>query len=99
MGCRSVAEKTRIITRIRDKQIQLDTANVTYGEALEDGTERYKFDSHEGSQQTWNRSLTDLKNQIDSLEAEIDQLYRRLVCGGIVNLNLRRKRGPYGRSC
>jgi len=97
MSCRNIARRARIIATIQIKQIQLAKLYATFERALETDAERYKFDSNEGSQQTWRRKLDDMKSVIDSLESEIDSLYRRLEGAGIVNMNLRRKRGPFSR--
>jgi len=98
MSCRDTAKRARIIALIQTKQIQLEKLYATFERALETDAERYRFDSNEGSQQTWRRKLDEMKGVIDSLESEIDSLYRRLECAGVVNMNLRRKRGPFGRT-
>ena len=90
MPCLTTAQRARILAQIAQKQIQLVIVNTTYTEALADASENYKFDSNEGAQSMKNRKLSDLKDQIDSLQGEIDQLYRRLTGRGLVSMRLRR---------
>jgi len=90
MACLTPAQRARILARIEQKEAQLEIVNTTYTEALADASEQYKFDSNEGAQSLKNRKLSELKEQIDSLQGEIDQLYRRLNCGGLVSMKLRR---------
>ena len=91
MSCYSSTRQARIRERLEQIEQQLTVANETYTELLAESIESYKFDSAEGSQQTKRRNLDELKRQIDSLLGERELLLRKLACGGIVNLNLRRK--------
>lgn len=97
MSCYSSTRRAYILALIEQKETQLDKANATYSALLEKDHESYKFDSGEGSQQVKRVKLSDLKEQIDSLESQIDRLYRRLECSGLVNFNLRRKHGVLNR--
>jgi hypothetical protein len=91
MSCFSSTRQARIRERLAQIEQQLTVANETYSELLAESAESYKFDSGEGSQHVKRRSLDELKKQIDSLLNERELLLRKLECGGIVNLNLRRK--------
>lgn len=90
MSCLTAAQRAKILARIALKESQLEIANDTYTTLLGEPQEQYRFDSNEGAQSERSRKLQDLKDQIDSLQSEIDQLYRKLQCGGLVNLRLRR---------
>lgn len=83
--------KTELKARLAKKKAQLEKLEATYDELIQDGTESYKFDSGEGSQQAKKRKLSEIKDQIDELEAEIDNIYRRLSKTGLTNVTLRRK--------
>jgi len=88
----SAAEIARITALIEQKEAQLTVVNTTYTRALAQDTEEYRFNSGEGSQWATKRKLSELKDQIDSLQSEIDQLYRRLNSGGgLVSIVLRRQ--------
>lgn len=91
MAYTSAAEITRIQALITTKQDQLAIANATYTKLLGKDIEEYRFDSNEGSQRARRVKLNEFKDQIDSLEAEIERLARRLKAGGIVNIVLRRQ--------
>lgn len=87
LSATSIAE---IQAQIALKIEQLALANATYSELLQKQTEEYKFNSNEGSQSARRVKLNDIKDQIDSLEASIERLRRRLIAGGLVNVTLRR---------
>ena len=65
-------------------------AQATYDKLLADPNESYKFDSGDGSQQAKKRKLSDLKEQIEKLEAEICALQSRLKGNGVVSVSTRR---------
>ena len=90
-NCLNSSERTRIRALIVEKEDQLAVANATYLKALQSDAEQYKLDTGEGSQMTKKRKLSEIKEAIDSLQQEIENLYRRLRCGGLVKMNLRRK--------
>lgn len=89
------AERARIEAQIATKEQQLETANTTLSSLLSVDHESYKFDSNEGAQQVKRLKMLDLKEIIDSLESEIENLNRKLRGGGIVNINVRRKASSY----
>lgn len=90
MAYLSPAQRTYLEAQITLKQAQLDKANATYEAMLENPLEDWRLDSNEGSQRSKRYKLTEYKDQIDSLQAEIDQLWRKLRGGGLVSMNLRR---------
>jgi ubiquinone biosynthesis protein UbiJ len=91
MSYLSSAERTRINALIEKKERQLALADATYELLLAKDIAEYRFDSNEGSQRARRVEIDQFKKQIDSLEAEIERLNRRLKAGGIVNMNLRRQ--------
>jgi len=91
MSYLSAAEIARIEALIATKVAQLALANETYNKLLANDIEEYRFDSNEGSQRAKRLDITKMKAQIDSLEAEIERLNRRLKAGGIVNIVMRRQ--------
>ena len=86
----STAERAEIQAMITAKLAQLAIANETYTKLLAKDIAEYRFDSNEGSQRARRVELKAFKDQIDSLEAAIDRLRRRLNAGGLVNFALRR---------
>ena len=91
MAYTSASEQARIRALITEKETQLAIARETYKKLLANEIEEYRFDSNEGSQRTRRFKPTELKDQIDSLEAEIERLNRRLKSGGLVSVVLRRQ--------
>ena len=87
----TAAERARILALIEQKEAQLVVANETYLALLGNDTSEYRFDSGEGSQRAKRVELNDMKDQIDSLQAEIDGYYRRLETTGLMNITLRRQ--------
>lgn len=80
---------------IRDKLDDAYLAAVTTGDV-----KSYKFDSTEGAQWTTFRSLTEMQDALDSLDARINHFLRKAgPGGGVVLLNLRRKNYHYSYSC
>jgi hypothetical protein len=83
--------RARIVARIARNEALLAEAETALSGTLTPYRE-YRFDSGEGSQKTEYKDPRQLKDIIDSLEAQIEADYRRLNGTGIVNMNLRRKR-------
>jgi hypothetical protein len=98
MGCLTSSDRARVLALITTKQEQLDDANTALTTLISELNESYKFDSNEGSQSAKKRSLEEYKKLIEWLEADINGLYRSLLCRNLVSLNVRRKhRGTYRR--
>lgn len=91
MTCLSSDRRAQLLARLEARDAQLTQAYETYLSSLTAGTERYRFDSNEGSQSAWKTSLRDLEKVISILERQVDHLYRKLNGTGIVNFALRRK--------
>lgn len=93
MSCLPSQIEARVRAQIAKLEPLLTLAYTAYTAALgEADVESYKFDSKEGSQQTSMRSPSVVLKQIDMLESQLSRLYRRLEGGGLVNMNLRRRR-------
>lgn len=90
MTCLTSTRRATLTARLAKREASLETVEATYDELLANGVESYRFDSTEGEQQTKRRSLKEVKEQVDSLQAEIDNIRRTLSGTGIVNMNLRR---------
>lgn len=91
MTCPPSSRRTRLTARLVKREASLVIVETTYDELLASGVELYRFDSTEGEQQTKRRKLQEVKDQIDSLTAEIDSIRRTLNGTGVVNMNLRRR--------
>ena len=96
MSCLSSTRRTRIRARIAQKEVQLTAANAAYDASLADGdVSKYRLDTGGGAggeQEVALRSPSVLLQQIQILESQLDRLYRQLEGGGLVNMNLRRRR-------
>ena len=82
--------------RIEEIDELLPILHANYKERIAQSVDQYTFDSSEGMQKAKRVSLSELKEQIDSLRAERDQLCRKLKGGGVVNMNVRRNPGYCG---
>ena len=90
MPCISAERKARLTAQLIRKETQLDNLYTAMGEF--DGVASYKFDSGEGLQQTKYRTIGEIQDIIDRIEAQIDRIQRILYGTGLVNITLRRKR-------
>lgn len=91
MPCLSSTRRSELLAILARREASLAIAEQTYDELLAQSIESYRFDSTEGSQQTKRRKLSELKDQIDSIQSEIDSINRKLRGQGITNMNLRRR--------
>ena len=89
MSCLSSTRRAELIARLVKKRAQLVLVEEALDAAI-GGPEAYKFDTNEGSQWLKDRTLKELNDLSDTLEAQIDWITRRLNGTGIVNMNLRR---------
>jgi len=98
MGRLNSAERQTLIDRRTTYQSMLTKLQATYEAELEKPIEEYRFSSGEGAQQARRRKLSELREEMQWLESEIDLINRRLKGSGLVNLNMRRKAGYSDRS-
>lgn len=92
MSCLTAATIASLQDRITTLQTRLAIADLAYDAALTE-IEEYRFDSGVGSQRVRYRKLEELQKAIDSIDARINSLQRRLTGKGISNMSLRRKAG------
>lgn len=90
MACLTSNRRAQLKARLAKREASLVIVEATYDKLLASGVESYRFDSTEGEQQTKRRNLSEVKAQMDSLQAEVDNLRKALAGQGIVNMNLRR---------
>lgn len=94
MTVMSSTTRTALLAKKERLEALLEDALDAYEAALSEGqTKSYKFDDGEGMQAAVKRSLLELHETIDFLEARINFIDRRLNRGLIGNLNVRRKQG------
>lgn len=79
--------RATLLTRLETRQSQLATAEATYESLLEKQNKSYMFSGGEGSQQATKISLKEIKHEINTLIAEIEELEYRLYGGGIVRFS------------
>ncbi len=84
--------KADLEARLESKQAQLELTRTAFDELVIQNIEEYRLNSGEMAQWTRRRKINELAELQERLEAEIDSLYRRLKGGGIVSINMRRKR-------
>lgn len=83
--------RAAIEARIATKEAQLDKANSTYSSLLDQSIYSYKLDTSAAEQWVQRQKISELQQAIESLESEIDLLYRRLNGTQVVSVRLRRK--------
>ena len=84
--------KADLTARLTAKRAQLVLTQTALAELIPVNIEEYKMDSGEMEQRVRRRKVKDLQELQESLESEIDSIYRRLNGGAIVSMNMRRKR-------
>lgn len=96
MSCLSTKRRARLQARITLREAQLVAANAAYDASLTDAdVSKYRLDTGGGAggeQETALRSPAVLLGMVNALESQLDRMYRQLEGGGIVNMNLRRRR-------
>lgn len=86
-----------LITKALAAREALDAA---YLIAIEGGVKSYTFDTAEGRQTTVYKKLSEMEDAMDKLDSRIDWWMRKAgPGGGLVSLNLRRKKYNYGCGC
>jgi len=95
-GCPSTSQRERWQASLDRIEALLEVLYTSYEEAITGSQKSYSLNTAGGSQRVERRSLAELKKEIESLEAEADQLWRRLNCQGVTTLRLRRLGGGYG---
>ena len=84
--------KADLEARLTAKRAQLVLAQTALSELIPVNIEEYKMDSGEMEQRVRRRKVKELQELQESLESEIDSIYRRLNGGSIISMNMRRKR-------
>jgi 6-phosphogluconolactonase (cycloisomerase 2 family) len=84
-------KKALMTTQLTQVQAALTSAYTALTEGAASGVESYAFDSGEGSQRTTRRSLKEMQDIIDVLEAKQDHLINELYNMGLIAVALRRK--------
>jgi len=79
-----MATRTELLARLTTSRAQLDIAQTTYTELLSKQNKNYMFTSGEGSQQASKVRLKDLREEIEWLRQDIEDLEQKLYGGGIV---------------
>lgn len=85
------ARKARLQAQLTQVQSSLTNLYSVMLEMATTGASSYAFDSGEGSQRTTRRSLNEIQDMIDRLEAKERHLINELYGMGIINVRLRRK--------
>jgi hypothetical protein len=85
------ARKTRLQTQLTTIQTQIENLNTVLSEMSATGAQSYAFDSGEGSQRTTRRTLKEIMDMLDRLQATESHLINELYNMGIVSVKLRRK--------
>ena len=95
MSCLSSTRRAELQAQLTSELARLATLEAAYEQSLEGGVKSYRFDSGEGSQRTDRQSPKEISDLIDTTQARIDLLRRKLRGQGIVNINLRRNEGAF----
>jgi hypothetical protein len=98
MGCLTSSQVAAIKAEIAKIDLQITAAETAYLSALGNSEiDEYRFDSGDGSQRAKRRSPKQIREEIEALQATRSRLQRKLDGTSNVNMNLRRRRGGYGR--
>ncbi len=90
-GCPSTTQQERWQARADKIVVRLALLEESYNAALTGDYDEYRLDTAGGSQRVRRRSLSSMASEIQRLEAELDQLLRRLSCSGVTAFKLRRR--------
>jgi hypothetical protein len=93
MSCSRTTRGQRLQDQLTELIALRDVVYATYLKALENPNKKYRLDTGEGSQMTETRSLNELRDQLERLDANIDLLQRRLCGQGLASIAVRRKTG------
>jgi len=83
--------KARLQSQLTKIQAALTALYDTMLDAAGQNVKSYTFDSGEGLQKTTRRSLSEIQDQIDRLEAKERHLINELSNMGLVSIKLRRR--------
>lgn len=82
--------------RLRNRLVRVQAALSALYSVLDEmsasGVASYEFDSGEGKQRTTRRSLKEIQDQIERLEATEEHIINEMYNMGLVSIQLRRKR-------
>lgn len=81
----------RLLRKLAHIQAALDALYSQYESLAATQNESYEFDSGDGKQKTKRRSMTDVLNDIQRLEAEEASVINDLYNMGLVSVKVRRK--------
>lgn len=92
MSCLSSYLRTKYQADLARVQAQLAEIDTAVTSAMTNGeVEEYRFNSGEGQQMTRRRSLKELLDVQEKLEAKEAKILRKLNGRGLVNMTMRRK--------
>jgi Asp-tRNA(Asn)/Glu-tRNA(Gln) amidotransferase C subunit len=83
--------KTRLQNQLTTIQTQIENLNTVLTEMSLSGAQSYSFDSGEGAQRTTRRSLKEIMDMLERLQATESHIINELYNMGIVAIRLRRK--------
>jgi hypothetical protein len=98
MVCLSGHRYTRLLAQIAALEAALDAAYETQLAVMSSQEESYTFDSKEAMQRLKNVDMDKLNLSILDMETNLEHLYQKANCKGVIRLNLRRKQRG-GRVC
>lgn len=83
--------KARLQNQLTTIQTQIDNLNSVLTEMSLTGAQSYAFDSGEGSQRTTRRSLKEIIDMLERLQATESHIINELYNMGVISLRVRRK--------
>jgi len=82
-----MASLTELEARLTARKASLVIALATYDELLAKQAKQYSLNTSEGIQSATRQSLSEIKKQINELEADIEALETRIYGGNIVRFS------------